>query len=143
MTTISGVVDPLEALVLEAPPKLMTTQETPEELPPWPRLMTSSGVVDPLEVLVPDTTGKLMTSPGTMVPVEGLPLDGGTLIGGSVGGLLNTGGPVGVPETTGGSVGGFLNTGGPVGVGGTWVEGTPPVLVGGTKLMMISVTPEL
>jgi len=121
---ISGVFDPLEALALEAPPKLMTTSGAPdEELLPWPRLMTSSGVVDPLEALVPDAPGKLMTSSGTMEPMEVSPMDGALLTGGSVGGLLNTGGPVGV--------------------GGTWVEGTPPVLVGGAKLMMISVTPEL
>src|SRR5208282_184233 len=58
-------VDPLEAPVPDASPKLMTISETPddEELLSWPRLMTTSGVVvaAPLEAPVLDAPPRLMT----------------------------------------------------------------------------------
>src|SRR5208282_2892083 len=72
LTTISGAVDSLEALVLDAldaPPRLMTTSGTPdapdEELLPWPTFETTSGTLDPLETLVLDAPPRLMTISGT------------------------------------------------------------------------------
>ena len=90
LITISGVADPVEvlaedeALVLEAPPRLMvmSSGEADEELLAWPRLITISGVVEPLEELALDALPRLMTISS---PPEPVAVDGGTLIGGTTG----------------------------------------------------------